>query len=739
MSPEVSDFFQRLNSYSASNIYDVVREVDGTPPIAEISRLPKFLIGRPLAETISELESYSAELLSLPKIPFRERIELFRRQLNNVVLRVAIVGQIKAGKTSVINALSGRSEFLPTHVNPWTAVPTQLYFGVKGRPESGADFEFFSDTEWRRLGNAIIAPVTGASALRSGIFPRTDGRPDWRRAALRIGDQFQHLLGYSHHFKSISPRELAQYLCAGPPVHEQSRQVQPGRYADITKVADVYLPREPFACPTIVVDTPGLNDPSFIRLKATENILEEADIYIVILSANQPMSLADITLLRRLRGLDKRRFLILINRCDELAGQEAVDLVRNHVEGRLRAEFPNMSIPVLPSSAYWANVALSGTDEEANELATGNHSRSWSAEGKSAAPNRAALINLNAQRERIFRASGFAKIIETLSLLMRDSFVSSQGMGVIKNLQSSVDLTLSNARRELASVRPMKERPVANFTLAFAQVEKRLKETEAVRANANEIIDAAHQQIGSVLKNQTLMLRPHLEAMILDFAEHQKALFRRGIAEKNAKSWHCDMKGILGDLETEFLQRFSAALELIADSHDECVATVKRNLEQSHSKDAAGVSIASGKTPPDIRPYLPALGRSIEIDVGGSWRIKWWSKSKLPEQKCDELKRKIVETLMPIAERLVLLAENELTAFADEARALVSEAVGTTIDSTIARLNELKDRLSCHMRENPYQPNIDQGYEKNIEELTSLIAACEPLAAQLARMKARIG
>lgn len=734
MGPEVSEFFQRLNTYSVRNVYDIMHDVEGTPPLADICRLPEYQIGRSLAKFIGELGSCGAELAPFTKPPFRERIDLLQAQLDDVVVRVAVVGQIKAGKTSVINVLSGRPEFLPTHVNPWTAVPTQLYFGVKSQPRSGAHFEFFSSAEWRRLGSAVVAHVAESSSLLPSKTRQLNSRPDWRRAALRIGDQFQHLLGYSHRYDRISPRGLAQYLCAGPQIHKQSRDIQPGRYADITKVAHVYLPMEPFAWPTVLVDTPGLNDPSFIRLRTTEHILEEADIYIVILSANQPMSLSDITLLRRLRGLDKRRLLIFINRSDELAGTEATDIVREHVEGRLREEFPNSAIPVLTGSAYWANMAMAGTDEKVGELADANNIQNHASE-----QNAHSAINLNSQREWIFQASGFPDLIEALSQLMQNSFSSSQGMNLLEMLKSVVDLTVSNARRELASVRPITELPGADFTQALAQIEKRLQETEVVCANANQIIDAAHQQISSFLKKQSKALRIRLEEMVLNFAEQQKMLLLHIMADKNTKSWHCDTTGFLRDLEFVFLRRFGSALEQIASSHEQCITAVRCNLEQSHSKSHGEVTITPTKRAPDVRPYLPAVGRTIEIDIGGPWWVKWWSGRKLPNQKCDDLKQKIVETLLPIAMRLVLLAEKELGAFADQSRATVSDAVSATIDSTVTRLNELKDRLIDHQEHSASETSLHRDYEQNIEELTSLIAACEQIAARLASIGARIG
>src|SRR5262249_46467983 len=124
------------------------------------------------------------------------------------------------------------------------------------------------------------------------------------------------------------------------------------------------------AGPTILIDTPGLNDPTFIRVNTTQSILEYADAYIVILTASQPLSLTDIILLRQLRGLEKRRFLVFINRVDELpGGRSDIETVENHVRARLRSEFPGASIPVISGSALWANVANDGSPERVRELA----------------------------------------------------------------------------------------------------------------------------------------------------------------------------------------------------------------------------------------------------------------------------------------------------------------------------------------------------------------------------------
>src|SRR5262245_43845039 len=49
--------------------------------------------------------------------------------LARLTCRIAVVGQVKSGKSSFINALVRRPSLLPTDVNPWTTAITQLHFG----------------------------------------------------------------------------------------------------------------------------------------------------------------------------------------------------------------------------------------------------------------------------------------------------------------------------------------------------------------------------------------------------------------------------------------------------------------------------------------------------------------------------------------------------------------------------------------------------------------------------------
>jgi hypothetical protein len=284
------------------------------------------------------------------------------RLLEDQVCRIAVIGQIKAGKSSFINAFIQQPDLLPTDVNPWTTAVTNLHFCSQQEPENSAVFQFFDAQEWEQLAN-------GGGKLRELTERLVPGfEPDLHRrhvaalrvrAASRLGPEFQDLLGRCHRFATLSPDIVRQYVCQGDLPDSVGANPTVGRYSDITKSADIYLPAGPFDYPVTVIDTPGTNDPFLVRDEITRRCLESADLYIVVLTARQALAPSDVALLRILRGLHKERIVIFLNRIDELTDvAKDTQTVVSSVRLRLRHEFPGTDIPLIPGSALWGNCAL---------------------------------------------------------------------------------------------------------------------------------------------------------------------------------------------------------------------------------------------------------------------------------------------------------------------------------------------------------------------------------------------
>ncbi|MEL7048683.1 MAG: dynamin family protein [Pseudomonadota bacterium] len=288
-------------------------------------------VGQSLDELRKELVESGSKLRDVVEPEAQPLVEETAKLLHRQVFRLGVIGQIKAGKSTFINAFIQRPDFLPTDVNPWTTAVTRLHFGTDTgqlgapNPKTGkppkARFTFFNETEWQRLaeGGGRLRELT--ERLVPGFEPellkqQVDALR--RRAEARLGASYPQLLGQSHAFEDIDNNLLKQYVCAGPikaPVDQQASQ---GQFSDITKSADVRCEGGPFQFPVTVMDTPGTNDPFLLRDEITRRSLEAADLYVVVLTARQPLSQADLALLRILRGLHKDRIIIYINRIDDL-------------------------------------------------------------------------------------------------------------------------------------------------------------------------------------------------------------------------------------------------------------------------------------------------------------------------------------------------------------------------------------------------------------------------------------
>jgi len=172
--------------------------------------------GAPLQDMADELQDCVNTLRADLDSPLAAMAQSLVSELREQVCRVAVIGQVKAGKSTFINALAGRPTMLPTDVNPWTAVVTKIHFGEPGAQE-GASFEFFTEDEWRHM--------VGGGRMRemaTSLAPNLDSAEIHKqlshfeqRAKSRLGENFPQMLGRHHLFSSVTPGVLERYVTAG--------------------------------------------------------------------------------------------------------------------------------------------------------------------------------------------------------------------------------------------------------------------------------------------------------------------------------------------------------------------------------------------------------------------------------------------------------------------------------------------------------------------------------------------
>ncbi len=220
-----------------------------------------------------------------------------KRRLDDGRVRVVVLGEIKHGKSSLINALLGAA-LLPVGVTPTTGAVVAI-----------------------RVDPEFVEPD-----------PELDG-------AASVGRTGTYLVT-AHGARVELERERFDVLARGKD-HDEA-----GRTPELLVEAE-RLP------PTLeLIDTPGFNDIDRFRAAVSRSELPRADVLVLILDATQVLSRSELGLIRdaiaAVGGLDQSgaRCLLVINRIDLVPEDERPRIVE-HIRGELETVIPGPLEPFL--------------------------------------------------------------------------------------------------------------------------------------------------------------------------------------------------------------------------------------------------------------------------------------------------------------------------------------------------------------------------------------------------------
>ncbi len=218
-------------------------------------------------------------------------------------LKLAVVGQIKSGKSTLLNALlfGGRS-VLPAAITPETARLTFIEYG--DRP--GARVKFYTNQEWEDL-NRTMADLAAPQDKRKAATAIVD------QAKKHLSeDQITRVLGTS---KEVDLDELHDYV---------ARQ---GQYTGVVRSVTLYI-NDPVLKGVSIADTPGTDDPVSAREKETLDFLGQVD---AVIFTNTPsvrfLDSKDLRLLMtQLRGpLRSRAMVVAATKIDNLDAEQKTE------------------------------------------------------------------------------------------------------------------------------------------------------------------------------------------------------------------------------------------------------------------------------------------------------------------------------------------------------------------------------------------------------------------------------
>ncbi|MDH5452820.1 MAG: dynamin family protein [Paracoccaceae bacterium] len=562
-------------------------------------------------ESFAKLSKRLDQLASVTDQRTAARAAALRGRLQEFAAKVTLVGQVKAGKSALTNVLAGSPGLLPSDVNPWTSVVTTLMINTKAPADTSstdttkAQFTFFDKNEWSNLvigGGRLgeLAERAGASEEMQDIQKQIEAM---RKATeKRLGKHFELLLGQSHSYGYVDTELMERYVCLGDDPDMGDVSAKTGRFADITKSADLYLDIPAYAMPIQLCDTPGVNDTFMMREQITIRSLRGSEICVVVLSAHQALTTTDMALMRIISTLDKRQTIIFVNRVDELsAPADQIPEIRDGIFKTLKDNRIDAEVSVIFGSAKWAEAALLGHFDEMS-----SDSKACLDAYIEAEPELAKMDIVDGT----WAASGLPALLTSIGERISE--------GSAQRLYSRVCRSARNLTNEARATM------IARRSGEFAKTD--IPGGDPVQA-IDEIAKRYALQVEEVTKELRADLLARMETAQAGFvkrATDSLIAYLEKFGEQG--TWNYDPAG-LRVLQRAAFSNFSRSVRSKTSKvYDEAAASVEA-VYRSVLGDSLPDFQIEAPHPPMVPPPV-GLGKTIALDLQSSWWRTWWQKRR---------------------------------------------------------------------------------------------------------------
>jgi hypothetical protein len=667
---------------------DAVPEVDNLGPDAPEPVLKRNFpgLGR-IAEASQQFEDVLRDFVAMADPETSKKVTRILQQVREVEPSVTVIGQIKAGKTSLINAMIGEPELLPTDVNPWTSVVTSLHINTPS-PELNvrAKFKFFDNAEWEKIvsnGGRIgqLAARAGADEelekLRLQVVAMRE------KAQARLGRKFELLLGTEHRYGTVDDVLLRRYVCVGD---EEAADDEQGRFTDITKSADLYIERDDFPIQICVRDTPGVNDTFMMREQITINAVRDSRSCIVVLSAHQALTTMDMALIRLIAHRQSREIIIFVNRIDELPdpASQVPEIHRSILETLEKNNAPQ-DIDIIYGSAQWANAVLLGQIDEMTDDST-ESAINWT---------RAAFADKMSEwtaEQLVWHASGVPALLDALGQRMfegpvREALQKSSRQAL--NLAQSLDV--------VDQVRILESDGQLNRTMTAQQLDAELRQIEAAAVEKLTVMT------NTVCKDFTNRIDQSYERFL---ERATNSLIEHLQTNGEDATWHYSPLGLRMLLSSSYQVVLKKMHAIAAEVNNETAVRIADLYGKTFSIVVEGFKI---ETP--VVSYIPPpinLGQTIALDLQVSWWKGWWQRRRGYKAFAQDFYKLIRAETDPIIDDLKTIqiglfrerTQITLRDFLQEQRELLTSALASS-EISMEEMKELfgvnawEDRQEC--------------------------------------------
>lgn len=289
------------------------------------------------------VENQARELQDQYSITSLEELKKDIHQLleDGRLLKIGIIGRVKAGKSSLLNSLLFKGEsILPKAATPMTAALTVISYG----DEFGAEVEFYSPSDIEIIKKEAFDYKTRFKSIFSAKYNKLKEKGKIKdeeelkaKATKQAKNEMKENIKLTASFEQYQQMEQSGLL---EKIKAQSQRIQAesmdelknslgeyvgatGKYMPFTKSIHIQLPVESLK-ELEIIDTPGINDPVVSREERTRKLLKSCDVIYVVSPAGQFISEEDKELMDRISSREgvNEVFVIASQVDNQLFGSE---------------------------------------------------------------------------------------------------------------------------------------------------------------------------------------------------------------------------------------------------------------------------------------------------------------------------------------------------------------------------------------------------------------------------------
>ena len=601
---------------------------------------------RGLAEDIAGLREVLCDIEAIGGPDMAKKLRGLMGELDAFEPAVTMIGQIKSGKTTLVNAMTGRPDLLPSDVNPWTSVVTSLHLNVpRASDDPAASFRLFDSDEWDNLvrnGGRIGELSARAGADKEVEKLRAQIAKMHEKTRERLGAKFEMMLGQQHDYGSFDDDLIQRYVCMGDDFDPDQTFDGQGQFADITRSADLWLDAPGLPMPLCIRDTPGVNDTFMMREQITIRALRESKTCVVVLSAHQALSATDMGLIRLISNMKSRQVVVFVNRIDELSdpSTQVAEIRSSLIETLSKG---GMQVPdIVFGSAYWATAVLK---DEIDSMITASAQALRSYAAEALGPEAAGM----SVAEMIWSLSGMPALYEAIGVRIAD------GVGL---------QTIVAARRRAANY-------VAALRASSTLVTLHGGQGGAVQKMAP---DEVGRMLDDIQQEMTVDLNARLDEAFKRFAKRVDQVHVRFVdraleslihhletkGEKEVWSYSPDGLRMLMRSSYQVLRKnvMTACESVYTRAGDELTDAYSRIFDVEAENFRVEIPIV-----PET-PQPMALARTIALDLKTSWWKSWWGRRRGYRAFSDGFRELIAAETQPIVAELTSHQTREIRAVA---------------------------------------------------------------------------